>query len=404
MLRPLRRLPLVILVLLPLLGTCQTVPLPTMALTKPSCSRSGVPSTLSNGGSRPTAPPRYAPCRAFFIRTLTHFPITSTPLTAAVPPQGRDAQRRAAVACVALSPEKLNSWQMSVSTACRSSLCREHVVIKTTSEKALVECLLASLFDLWKRHSQICPSVPPRGANKSDVIQFNAITLDSYLTAEYDREWVIFELEKASESAPSTSKPEYKLVTTGKGVERGVFDSAVAEVAGNKNYFRDADAYVIPHFTPLPLQDKERVLWWKACGTLCALYLMYYGRGPSPISPFLLLAAIGGEDAFQKLSLDTIWALDPASAEALQPWFALDPLQDLPTDPMDPVCQLLIQLLDIEVRARVRVRCPCKNRVLTSLDSHVRLPLTEQPSSSTTIGRLFLLRNSFSETRWSSAT
>ena len=53
---------------------------------------------------------------------------------------------------------------------------------------------------------------------------------------------------------------------------------------------------------------------------------MYYGRGPSLISPFLLLTAIGREDTFQKLSLDTIWTLDPTSSEALQPWFALDPL------------------------------------------------------------------------------
>ena len=46
----------------------------------------------------------------------------------------------------------------------------------------------------------------------------------------------------------------------GKGVEHGVFDSTVAKVADNKNYFCDADAYVIPHFTPLSLQDKECVL------------------------------------------------------------------------------------------------------------------------------------------------
>ena len=149
---------------------------------------------------------------------------------------------------------------MSVSTACRLSLCQEYIVIKTMSEKALVKCLLASLFDLWKCHSQICSSVPLHSANKSNVIQFNAITLDSYLTAKYDCEWIIFELKKASESTPSTSTPKYKLVTMGKGVEHGVFDSTVAKVAGNKNYFCNADAYIILHFTPLSLQDKERIL------------------------------------------------------------------------------------------------------------------------------------------------
>jgi hypothetical protein len=97
----------------------------------------------------------------------------------------------------------------------------------------------------------------------------------------------------------------------------------------------------------------SRRTWWRSYGRLIGLYVFYYGLGPLPVSPFLLLALLsseGGSETFDSLSHAWVAALDPDTATKIQPWLMLNPKESLPEPLSDEVRSCLIDYTDINVR------------------------------------------------------
>jgi hypothetical protein len=67
---------------------------------------------------------------------------------------------------------------------------------------------------------------------------------------------------------------------------------------------------------------------------------------PDPISPWLLYAAVYGQDGLPR-DLNYIRALDPVAAEILEPWFRFHPTNVIDDGFLGPIQQLLITYLEI---------------------------------------------------------
>lgn len=72
-----------------------------------------------------------------------------------------------------------------------------------------------------------------------------------------------------------------------------------------------------------------------------ASYFVHQEMGPGFWSPCLWLAALLNAEQFSHVKFRHIYALDPRHAEDLRGWYELGPLDPIPTDPNDPVAQLV---------------------------------------------------------------
>lgn len=136
------------------------------------------------------------------------------------------------------------------------------------------------------------------------------------------------------------------LPTVGEGLERSVWHQVPYAVVADKNRWQVKNGYYIPTLSPMalsPLTDEKRA-GWMAHGAICALHLVYYGTGPQPISPFVLLAALLGKEGFRALTSSTIASLDQGAARDLEPWFKFNPTETLTQDYRSDFGQFLISV------------------------------------------------------------
>jgi hypothetical protein len=131
----------------------------------------------------------------------------------------------------------------------------------------------------------------------------------------------------------------------GNGPTRAIFRAGIQALVQNSSLFGlQGDFY---HLTLLQISASPRqsTLW--AAGFWCALHMIALGLIPDPITPWLFYAVVFGKEGLPK-DLDYIRTLDPASAQLLEPWFQFHPDDVLsPADFSNPVCQLLVQYLNI---------------------------------------------------------
>jgi hypothetical protein len=107
--------------------------------------------------------------------------------------------------------------------------------------------------------------------------------------------------------------------------------------------------FYVPYL--LSLQDvklPDRIVQFWRDGAVAAIHMLRLGQGPDPLSPWWILAAIIGDDNAVNLTLDYIYALDPASAKLLTPWFRFSPSDILPLEGYweHPVAQLFVVYLN----------------------------------------------------------
>lgn len=119
------------------------------------------------------------------------------------------------------------------------------------------------------------------------------------------------------------------LTSLGLGLERSAYDHLIRTVVTDLNYWSQNGPWFVPVFSPIPGPLALRLQTWKALGTLCALYFLYYRVAPDPVSPFFILALLGME-TFDALTLGQITAFDPDAADKLEGWLQLAPDCPLP--------------------------------------------------------------------------
>jgi hypothetical protein len=97
-------------------------------------------------------------------------------------------------------------------------------------------------------------------------------------------------------------------------------------------------------FLPVISLHRENSFW--VAGFWSAIHLVTLLLAPDPISPWLLYAAAYGKEGFPT-DLNYIRALDPTSAQILDPWFAFGAADTLSDDVLGPIQQLLMTYLDV---------------------------------------------------------
>jgi hypothetical protein len=116
----------------------------------------------------------------------------------------------------------------------------------------------------------------------------------------------------------------------------------------NAPFWQKYGDFYAPRFN-LGTSSSYRREWWKAYGRILALHIIYYGLGPDPVSPFLLLALFSGEPRALVLSHRWIDSLDSSAASKLKEWLLLDPDADLPVQFSDELRTSVINFTDEDV-------------------------------------------------------
>ena len=123
-----------------------------------------------------------------------------------------------------------------------------------------------------------------------------------------------------------------------------VLRAGIRALVGSPLFVLQGDFYCLALLS-IPSSPRREDFW--TAGFWCALHMVSLCLTPDPVSPWLFFAVIYGRNGLPS-DLDYIRALDPTSANKLEPWFKFRPTDTLhSTDHMNPVRQLLVSYLDI---------------------------------------------------------
>lgn len=228
---------------------------------------------------------------------------------------------------------RLHQWQQNLQNACKPPMYVRSLHIGAASRSGLSGCVLWAL-----RYAHECDDAElawsPPAALLPDVFDFQANCFDSFLS----------NIRVYSLGAPEDS-------SSGPGVERGAIHDAIKSMVANDQCWGVRGRHFSPLFRDFHHDDVERLLTWKVYGSLCGLFVYYFGRVPPSVSPFLILAVIGGQAAFRELTKEDIMALDPDTFKTLKPWLAVESDdEDIPTGPSSALNQMSIELTGKSVR------------------------------------------------------
>ena len=107
---------------------------------------------------------------------------------------------------------------------------------------------------------------------------------------------------------------------SGGGVERAVLRQVVRIITENHHYFKpgsDSDGYRMLNLRP-SISSPQRLLHFEAIGYFTAIHMYIMGSAPDPISPLLLLLAVGGITSLHDLAM--IEKISPSKASILRTW------------------------------------------------------------------------------------
>lgn len=139
-------------------------------------------------------------------------------------------------------------------------------------------------------------------------------------------------------------------VALGPGPERATVREALHLISQDSAFWTpyEHSEYVVPCLSPGSSAIHDRVARYKAHAFLLALHCLYYGQG-TVVSFWVVLALVMGPSSMLQTP-ESMNLMDPVAATKLKPWFDLSPTDPLPTDLRHPVNQLIIDVLDIQVR------------------------------------------------------
>lgn len=140
------------------------------------------------------------------------------------------------------------------------------------------------------------------------------------------------------------------LVALGPGPERATIHQALHLISQDSAFWSpyERSEYVVPCLSPGSSAIHDRVARYKAHAFLLALHCLYYGQG-TVVNFWVVLALVMGLSSMLQTPA-SMNLMDPVAATKLKPWFDLSPTHPLPTDLRHPVNQLIIDVLDIQVR------------------------------------------------------
>ncbi|KAJ6462976.1 hypothetical protein C8R45DRAFT_1177882 [Mycena sanguinolenta] len=143
----------------------------------------------------------------------------------------------------------------------------------------------------------------------------------------------------------------YGDIAIGPGPERALFRMAVSGLPEYSHFWTPASTggFFIPLFSIAGVAIPERCETFAAYGSLLALHCFILGQGPIPISPWLLLALVCGKCGML-IPPEVLFALDPDAFDILAPWLTMKASDTMPTHPLHPVSQFLINVMERQLR------------------------------------------------------
>ncbi|KAJ6624595.1 hypothetical protein B0H10DRAFT_728404 [Mycena sp. CBHHK59/15] len=152
--------------------------------------------------------------------------------------------------------------------------------------------------------------------------------------------------------------PNGQEVSFGPGPESAVLRRAVFLTLEDYRFWQPAphSSWFVPVFGP-SIEVRERTRHFVADASLFAIHCHVLGTGPAPISPWLMLAACFGRRAML-IPKQYLAALDPIAFDCLAPWLMLEPEDPIPTNLRHPLCQFLINHMDMQPSMIASPRTP----------------------------------------------
>jgi hypothetical protein len=130
----------------------------------------------------------------------------------------------------------------------------------------------------------------------------------------------------------------------GDGPNCAVFRRGVRLLVENSPQWGRRGDFYHPVLSPLITPARLRDFW--VAGVWCAIHIIHLGLAPDPVSPWWLFAIVYGQDGLPS-DLTGIQALDPNSANILEPWFKFTESDTLDTRNKGLIRQLLVTYLDL---------------------------------------------------------
>ncbi|KAI0825464.1 hypothetical protein BC629DRAFT_1586380 [Irpex lacteus] len=237
---------------------------------------------------------------------------------------------------IMLSDERLSAWasgmqQRYIHTPPSLGSC---VSISGSSVEVLAAAVLCLLEHIHCQDQDVTPEAPPE--RLPGVSYTRPVPLRAFL---YDQRF--FSL---------SSSTEIDTLTVGQGLERSVWGRIFTTMAKDHYHWQTIGSYSTPKLSPFRDANDTQAshALWLSYGAACALHLIHSATAPEPVSPFLLLAIILGQENFHKLTFTTVASFDPDLGRKLQPWLELSADSALPEGLNNPVAQLLMEY-EIEV-------------------------------------------------------
>lgn len=109
-----------------------------------------------------------------------------------------------------------------------------------------------------------------------------------------------------------------------------------------------SSGFYVPVFSVATIAIPDRCQMFTAYGTLLALHCYVLGQGPLPVSIWLLLVLIVGEEGML-IPKEVLAALDPVAFDTLAPWLTMTPSDPIPTHFAHPLSQFLVNVVDVQV-------------------------------------------------------
>ncbi|KAJ7635875.1 hypothetical protein B0H17DRAFT_1149645 [Mycena rosella] len=124
-------------------------------------------------------------------------------------------------------------------------------------------------------------------------------------------------------------------ISTGPGPERAVYRLAIATAIQNSEFWVEAGSsgYYIPVLSMASVAIPDRCQTFSAFGSLLALHAYTLGQGPFP---------------GMVIPKDVLAALDPVAFDILAPWLSMSPSDPMPTNIVHPLCQFLLNVMDMQ--------------------------------------------------------
>ncbi|KAJ7697016.1 hypothetical protein B0H17DRAFT_1130661 [Mycena rosella] len=124
-------------------------------------------------------------------------------------------------------------------------------------------------------------------------------------------------------------------ISTGTGPERAVYHLAIATAIQNSEFWVEAGSsgYYIPVLSMASVAIPDRCQTFSAFGSLLALHAYTLGQGPFP---------------GMVIPKDVLAALDPVAFDILAPWLSMSPSDPMPTNIVHPLCQFLLNVMDMQ--------------------------------------------------------